>query len=1170
MRRPLRAPTVYVRSPNACARDPRLAWQLVGDPVDVVTGDYTEVVRELLLPGPLPLDFRRHYSSALSKRPGGLGLGHSHSLDHRLVVDIDGLRYEPPMGPAIGFPPLLTDETSVVRDGWRLLRRTARAYRLATAGLPAMDFNFADFVREAPLEAFTSGQARIELLYSPAGVLEGIVDSAGRRLRCAVDEQGRLVEVVLSADDRPERSLLAFRYDPEGHLSEGTDAYGSRFAFAYDKQGRLVRRTERSGFAFTFSYDSKGRCVHARGEDGYAEVRLRYEADAVTIVRKADGGEWTYLHPDGLLSKVIDPYGGVTTLLRDDAGRLSKELDPLGNATTYVYDAIGACIATRSPLGDYVPMEHADTDPRSHPVPSCPAEYELGRFLNFRAIELPVDSGTALGPLLQEEREALYCRSSAAQHRMLTDELGKLVGEEDVEGRRRRYVYDAAGALHRYTDFDGGTWTFEHASWSQRVAEVDPLGQRVCFEYTDSGRLAKVVDSGNTETCYFHDLNDRIAEVHRHGALKESYRRDAAGSLIEKCDASGASLLMLENGPGKVVKTRHLSSGGSQQFEHDVLGRVTRIETPHGEVTFRYDPFGNRVADLRDGLGVEHEFRSRNLLIETTLLGRFRVRLQRKGDTLTIIDPGGRSHEIRRIGNGLVQRRLSNGSSEIAQYDASGRCRMKAARLRGEPRRPWIRTYKYSGEGDLLETADSARGSTRYEYDPAHRIAARTSPDGSRETFVYAAGNNLVRQPGLDARVKDGNRLERANGDLLSYDDRQSLASRRGTTSVRYHYDSRGMLVGCGEEDAAKAAWTAEYDGFGRRIAKTWRGERTDFYWDTDRLAAEVGPDRRLRTYIYADSFALVPILVIDYDSIEADPVSGKRAFPFTDQLGAPLLVEDEGGRTIWSASYEPYGAARITPGNALDVHLRLPGHYADPEIGLHYNRFRSYSPELGRYLQSDPSGIAGGINLYAYPASPLTHVDVRGLNSDVCEIPPKKPNEEDASDEEGDGKARSPTPEELDEAFGKKVDPKAVKPHEIDADGNIITNPDLQEVKPGQPPNLDPNKQWLWLVDADGRLLVGAETPCPAAQQPGDDYMPKLGHPTLVGGTAENPNQARMGGEIKPNPDGSWSLNNNSGRFSEHPDRGPEQLNNVNDRFKESGLNMGEPKDNPARRNPK
>src|SRR5262249_54133098 len=59
---------------------------------------------------------------------------------------------------------------------------------------------------------------------------------------------------------------------------------------------------------------------------------------------------------------------------------------------------------------------------------------------------------------------------------------------------------------------------------------------------------------------------------------------------------------------------------------------------------------------------------------------------------------------------------------------------------------------------------------------------------------------------------------------------------------------------------------------------------------------------------------------------------------------------------------------------------LRFPGHYLDEETGLFYNRFRYYSPRVGRYLQSDPIGQSGGTNLYAYPANPLVDVDVLGL----------------------------------------------------------------------------------------------------------------------------------------------------------------------------------------------
>jgi RHS repeat-associated protein len=89
----------------------------------------------------------------------------------------------------------------------------------------------------------------------------------------------------------------------------------------------------------------------------------------------------------------------------------------------------------------------------------------------------------------------------------------------------------------------------------------------------------------------------------------------------------------------------------------------------------------------------------------------------------------------------------------------------------------------------------------------------------------------------------------------------------------------------------------------------------------------------------------------------------------------------------------EPFGA-NVPDGNpsglgAFDLPLRLPGQYFDKETNLSYNYFRDYDPGVGRYVQSDPIGLAGGINIYVYGSgNPLTRYDTFGLFS-VIEVPP-------------------------------------------------------------------------------------------------------------------------------------------------------------------------------------
>jgi RHS repeat-associated protein len=185
------------------------------------------------------------------------------------------------------------------------------------------------------------------------------------------------------------------------------------------------------------------------------------------------------------------------------------------------------------------------------------------------------------------------------------------------------------------------------------------------------------------------------------------------------------------------------------------------------------------------------------------------------------------------------------------------------------------------------------------------------------------------------------------------------------------------MLVRC---EINGESWTASYDALCRRIRKTWRGQTTRYYWDDFRLVAEVRHNGSLRVYVYEDHVALVPFMFVEYAGLDAELASGRRYYIFTNQIGVPIRVQDDAGRTHWSARIDPYGLAHVDAVSTLEMPLRFPGHYHDPESGLQYNRFRYFSPELGRYLQSDPAGLEGGINLYAYPAGPLTGADIDGL----------------------------------------------------------------------------------------------------------------------------------------------------------------------------------------------
>jgi RHS repeat-associated protein len=554
-----------------------------------------------------------------------------------------------------------------------------------------------------------------------------------------------------------------------------------------------------------------------------------------------------------------------------------------------------------------------------------------------------------------------------------------LVQQHDDFGRSRSWTYDQSGNVSQYRDFDGSEWQRDYGTWHLLLGLINPIGHELRYTYTPYGEIATFTDAGGAVSEYVYDLTDRLIEVWRCGVLKERYTRDAAGNLIAKHAGDGRELLRIEIGNGNLPARMVVSPDQSQAYRRDAQGRILEVEAVQSVLAFAYDKLGNRTEDRRNGLGVSHVFRSRRRPAETRLFDQFVIRYEAAGDTLILTDPMGQRHQLRFPGHGLVERHFANGTRETAQFDRLGRCLFKHIRHKGGE--TWSRRYDWSGEGELLSVKDSARGDRRYDYDAAHRLL-RAYVRGEQATFTMDAADNLLAQPGLEAtQFIEGNRLAAANGFPITYNDRNAF-DRRGCPSgeTRYIYDGREALV---RVEQPNGVFEAAYDGIGRRTRTVWSGQVTEFYWNTDQLIAEKRSDGTLRIYIYPDPLALTPMLFVEYDGFDALPESGRRYVVLSDQIGTPLLVEDDDGRIVWRAEIAPFGTAALWPKNTITLNLRFPGHYFDVETGLHYNRFRYYDPQLGRYIQSDPWGIAGTYNLYAYPANPLLDVDIRGLGEE-------------------------------------------------------------------------------------------------------------------------------------------------------------------------------------------
>jgi RHS repeat-associated protein len=970
---------------------PKLKCLFTGHPIDPVTGANVDTFLDHEAERPSLFRWERHYTSLAAERDGPMGRGFRHYYQRDLAIDLDCAVYTDGEGRLIPLPLPGPEGAPTRREGYVLERWSEGAetvYSLWRAGEPTMEFVRPQGVDTQPrLARMLSPDARIDFNHDALGRMVGMVESQGSRVletRLILDEQGRILEVRRGPRDSRELPIVAaYAYDRAGSLVVFQDALGARATYACDAPGRIVRMTDRNGYSFHFTYDALGRCIEEHGDDGLHRVALQYEpAERRTLVTKADGGVWIHEYDErGTLVRIEDPHGGERRWVVDDEGRILEETGADGKTTLrFLYDEDDNHYGVADALGYIHPPldeEPHPPDPLEHKVPGRAREQQWGSLFE----ELPARGAPADWLPV---KSALGGLSAPRPRERAVDPAGRVVEALDVAGNRRAWAHDAEGNLIRYRDRDGREHRTALTSWNLVGAEIDPLGNATQFDYTPRARIARIVDRGGNESRYERDLKNRLVRVLRHGVLREEYTYDERDRLIEKRDGSGHVLLERAHGDNGLPSRRRLASGEVYQYAYDEAGHVTRASTRDVEVERELDRRGRLTRDERDGDGVRHRFDSAGLRA-TTYFGRFTVTYRQTEDGSLVIEaPGGGAQRLQRGEHESLLMTLGNGTRALSLHDHDGRCVGRAVwRRRGASTALWSVEYSYSAEGDLHKIVDNARGATEYAYDAAHRLIGEAGPGEAKIAFALDAAGNILDKPGLArAQLLEGNRLARAEGERFGYDARNHLAERITDAGevTRYRYDSLDMLVEI-SWSGREARWTAGYDGLRRRLYKSLGNERTDYYWDGDRLAAEVGPTGALRIYVYPAPSALVPFMFIDYAGIDASPESGKAFYVLGNQIGAPLHIEDQEGDVVWRAEHvEPHGQITVAKGASVAYSPRFPGHLHDEETGLFYNRYRYYSPRLGRYLQSDPIGQSGGINLYAYPANPLTHVDVLGL----------------------------------------------------------------------------------------------------------------------------------------------------------------------------------------------
>jgi RHS repeat-associated protein len=451
-------------------------------------------------------------------------------------------------------------------------------------------------------------------------------------------------------------------------------------------------------------------------------------------------------------------------------------------------------------------------------------------------------------------------------------------------------------------------------------------------------------------TTYPNDASENVAYTydqagHGFGIGHLTSLKDAAGTLSRTYDERGNLLTENRKNGTTTLKTGYSYDPASRiasvtypstaivAYTRDIMGRITRASAKTPGAAYSsvasgvvYEPFGPATGftfgnGVKDTRAYDLDYRMTNLTDAGT------ASVQNLG---YMYDPANNLLNINDSVNAA--------NTQTLVYDTLNRLKTATSATGGYGSLAWT----YDAVGNRQTQTANGVVVTTYNYTPgSNQLASITTGTTTQTVGTTATGNINSFSPSIDS-----------------------------VTALTYNQANRLVKVNAGTTQLAKYT----YDAFGQRLRKaTTTGTLYQFDQSGNLLEEAYTNGAGPVDYIYLGAQSLATLT----------PGTGTFSYLHTDHLGTPQLATDSTQAIAWSAGgYQPFGTTGTVTGT-ITQNLRLPGQYFDAESSFNHNGFRDYMPNVGRYLESDPIGLAGGLNTYAYASgNPLTFLDPTGLVS--------------------------------------------------------------------------------------------------------------------------------------------------------------------------------------------
>ncbi|MEZ0107621.1 RHS repeat-associated protein [Catenulispora sp. EB89] len=875
------------------------------DPVNTATGAYYQQATDLKLTGAgTPFALTRNYRSDRTAT-GLLGTGWSTQFDARLsagsgtetLSDSDGSQMAFTQNPDGTYSPPAGVHLSLVK--------TASGFTIA-----ALDHTSRTFDANGRLTGIldASGHGLSEA-YDSSGHLASVTDTAGRVVTFTVGSNGLLTKATL-----PDGRAVSYAYTGTD-LTAVTDVRSGVTSYTYDSSNRLL--TVKDALAHTVvtnTYDATTGRVSSQTDGVGAKTTFVWKAATQeSDMTDPNGGVWTDIYANNVLTQSIDPFGNSVSYSYDKSLNQIGITDRLGNTTSMTYDSAGNMLTRTAPA----PLSYAEswtydaaanvtahTDGNNHKTSYT---YDsLGRLTTTTDPNGGVAkrSYTGLGELATETtprgETTTYGYDSAGNRTSVTtaagekttftyDGSGRILTKTDPRGNltganpapyTTTYTYTAADLLATVKDPAGNTTSYTYDADAQQTGMTDPLGKATTTAYDADGRATLVTDAAGKTVTKAYDPNGNLLSTTDPLGDKTSSTYDKANRVIAtvtpRGNVTGANAAAYTTTFGYDANGNQTTvtdpTGAVSTTAYDVINRKVSVTDPLGAVTKTgYDATGD-VTSAIDALGHAATF-------TYDALGRQLTAVDRDGNRSSAAYDADGNHVSQTTAAGettkwtfdadertvtsIDPRGTVTGGNPAAYtttygYDAAGNPTTVTDPLGG------VHAAAFDGDNRQTSTTDPTGAVTTYAYDADSRVTGVTAPDGGATTYGYDVVGDVVTRTDANAHVTtyayDAARRLTGVTDPLShavgytYDaDGHAVVftNARGQTTTRT-YDGRGLVTNTAYSDGTTAV-AQVFDKAGHLTGLTdATGARTLGYDAAGRLTGVTGTSTEAGfTYAY-------------------------------------------------------------------------------------------------------------------------------------------------------------------------------------------------------------------------------------------------------------------------------------------------------------------------------